>query len=403
MGQDYSDTGKLIIAITTLEGYPQFESMIPKLKKELKLRFENAHQAKRKGYKRLYVDWGHVRYYPNGLVSFKHYYVHQPYKTFLEPFEFGRPAGKKKKVSPTRQLYVKKFRHIIQPYKDYAYLKVGINVKHKKKVFDEDLYLDFYNKAKNILQQKLSNNIKRDLLEALYTKFNDMPGRNWNARLFLPQAPWKDGGYDKNAPIKDDVDYAFSNAMAALFKLHLTEKNYEHSGYHNSVDSKYRETMKTKYEIPVILPTEEFISYIMNPLQYKNDDYYYHRRDGDFEDNFPVAHYDGKQEIDFVEPHQRYDNKRGYIRERVPHIHQVIRFNSFPELIEKYKKEITSLNIPEFTQIVKNLGFKITEEKETKRDKTSVKDANPVSEDKTSSVPSSSGKVIDVKPVEVSG
>jgi hypothetical protein len=172
---------KLVVAVSNLQVYPQFEKLLPKIKKEIEARFKNV-KPNRKGIKKI----GKVQYHPNGLVTT---YINQyfggsvHYETFVSPYEVQVKDEKQKKKSVTQELVKEKIRYLTTFYKWLCYQKLGIRINPGvRKVREERI-----NKSLDMIKKVEQNNdlddeTKEKLITDLYQKmFSDQDWRDWEA------------------------------------------------------------------------------------------------------------------------------------------------------------------------------------------------------------------------------
>ena len=132
----------LLTAIIHLEKYPQFESVIPKLKKELEIRFKEI-KLNKKGMKVL----GKIKYYPSGYCRYEKYsyegggHIDTTLSPVKEKIEKKEKGLSKRRISQARFMYRQNFCHLPIFYLLCAYDKVGMKVRIRKnnnKYFDEE-------------------------------------------------------------------------------------------------------------------------------------------------------------------------------------------------------------------------------------------------------------------------
>ena len=331
----------LLIAIIHLEKYPQFESIIPKLKKELEIRFKEI-KLNKKGMKVL----GKIKYYPSGYCRYEKYSYEggghidttiSPFKAKIEKKKGGLP---KRKTSQARLMYRHNFCRLPIFYRLCAYDKVGMKVRIRKNnymYFNEENAHKFLDKEKDVLGTAIPDNIKQELLGGvLRGLFN-----------------YKDWKYQKDGyNIKNGFEYILIEEFADRFLgckncsreselkigpvliINGNEAYYYKDDDHNG--EKIYINMDTKYRLIFPLPMRDMIKGVAETGQ------------------LPRIKKD-------------YDSEQKKYIKRVPECQvATLNFDTFDEFLTQFKSTMYSLKNQSLIKIMKNIGVKVEKDKELK-------------------------------------
>lgn len=324
---DHGTVG-LLKAISHLEKYPNFESIIPKLKKELESRFKEVTPNK-KGVKVI----GNIRYYPSGYCEYKNMYNEGGgyTETTLSPFKMKikrEDSKPKRKISQTKLMYRRKFSNLPLIYLFCAYDEVGMKFSIKRgsnRHFDEKEMLIFLDKEKQILEQNIPDNIKKDLLSHLKEKSEG----HWKYR----DDDTLSDVYIRRfmARILGNMEHSYKKDLVIGPTL-IEENDYYYESYSHS--EKVVLNINKKYKAIFPLPIKEIIKQIAENGHLPR-----------IEDNWNAE-------------------KQSYVHKASECQVAVCEFDTFKEFISQFKDLMYSLKNPSIIKIMKKIGLEVEENRE---------------------------------------
>lgn len=248
-------TLELLKAVYTIQGYPNFEKVMPVLIKEIESRFDDI-KPNRSGVKKK----GNIFYNPSGLIEHKTSYYNQ-YQVIMSPFDVEI-----KEKKPQNQV-IKHMQNIFK-YAPNMYKLTGLQIKgvvcktHKR--FDEVLLLNQMKMAHLILKEHESEKMRESLLKPIYNKIVE----NIN------------GKYDYYASnLKDFVNSPDVIITRMLVKSMFYMKNRyhgsrlsEYSDCEENYHRDYEHNSKKDIDLKFVLPNKSTINLFLMDGDSNNDD-----------------------------------------------------------------------------------------------------------------------------------
>lgn len=314
--EDYESWGsphtcsRLLRSICVLEAYPQFENMIPALKEELKLRFNDI-PLNKKGNK--VIGYKGVMYSPNGLVRFTSNY--ETLTTTLEPYEYCPPVKKKKKVSVTTNILRDKFRYLPLFYKYVACRNVGL--RFVGNIFNEKHILHCRELIKKIDAENISADSKRMLKKDILKKmFKDVEWR------------WRCDGKDIDDVLMEEFIYTLFDTHHLKMSKFVNKNSVINQNYEDK-DKEFAKKLPKDYYFGMVIPNEMLISDIKT----------------------------GKIH-NYLNPYREDEAPDNYHRLEM-------HFNTFDEFLTIFKSNMKSLAREDILFVLKKIGLDMPKEEES--------------------------------------